>query len=64
MSRIWCALKDAAVSTRYANFNSGPISRSTFASKGILTGTVLSTGTRQISPPYDTTIALLSGVNA
>jgi hypothetical protein len=50
-SRTCLAVSVAAVSTRYANFTSGPIASSTSAVNGILAGAPWSTGTRQISPP-------------
>src|SRR5436305_200801 len=51
MSRTWCDLNVAFVSTRYAKRTSGPISILTLAVNGIFAGVLLSIGTRQISPP-------------
>ena len=63
MSRTWCDVKVVLVSTRYVNFTSGPIAIFTSAENGIFVAALRSTGTRQISPPYETTIAFESGVN-
>ena len=62
MSRTCRDANVAAVSIFHANFTSGPISSFTSASKGILVAADLSTGTRQISPPYDTTTDFESGM--
>ena len=46
----------------YSNATSGPIAISASTAKGISVGSLPSTGTRQIRPPYDITSASDPGV--
>src|ERR1041385_8815319 len=62
-SRICFTTNSAESLIGYLKRTSGPMGSFVVTWNGILLGAEPSTGTRQIFPPYDTTIAVLSGVN-